>query len=163
MKIQEVSNINFSSNAVKKRFVDENTRANVEKLLWNMNNQTIYKENSEKTTFLSNILASVSLDKKHKFIDNRMLIAPTDAVPKGAYDCTVRLGNNILNINSTTGEIVSAEKGFFKTWNNLIQETGYFIKILLENFNDPKVVTKNRFSIKGYTKKGFEILKKYIR
>ena len=164
MELSGIQNISFTSKAPveKKHFLSSSARQNAELLLWKMNHETEYIENKAGTGFTSYILSSVSLDNKHKFVDNRMYCAPTDKPQEFKCDCSLYMGDNRIDINSTTGEIVKSNKGLFKTWRSLLNDAEDYIKEFIENFNDNRIVNKNKFGIKGYTKKGVEILNKYI-
>jgi len=164
MEINRIQSIMFKADAPvqKKHFLSSSARENAEKLLWKMNHETEYMENKAGTGFTSYILASLYLDKDHKFVDNRMLSAPTDNPQEFKCDCSLYMGKNRVDINSKTGEIIGKEKGIFKSWNSLISDAESYIKTFIENFNDKSIVRKNKFGIKGYTEKGYQILQKYL-
>lgn len=166
MEVNRIQNISFKEKEPafieKKHFLSEKARANAEKLLWQMNHETEYMENKAGTGFTSYILASLYLDKKHKFVDNRMYSAPTDNPKEYKCDCSLYMGKNRIDINSKTGEIVGKEKSMFKSWRSLLDDAESYIKTFIENFNDKSIVRKNKFGIQGYTEKGYQILQKYI-
>ena len=143
-----------------KRFISKEAAQNAKELLRKMNSETIYEENAAHTTWTSNILASLSIGKKIKFIDSRMYARPTENPEKHPFDCTLKIGGTTLNIDSDTGLIVKYKKGIFKTWFTIYKQANNYIKMFLENFDNKEVVTKNSFGIAGFTPKGLEIMQK---
>lgn len=161
MKIDKLSNTSFygKEEVVKKRFLTPYAQKDVQKLMRKMNYNTIYTENEAHTEWTSEILARISVDKKYNFIDHRMYIAPIEKPQEFDCDCTLEMGKTKLNINSTTGEIVSFKKSFFRTWRSVYKQAESCLKGMLSNFDNPEVVKKHSFGISDFTKKGFEILK----
>lgn len=165
MKIQPVTNINFReySGEDRKRFVTPKTRSGAQNLLRLMNQGTVYKENAEGTSWESQILASIGLENnKIKFIDNRMQIAPVEKAIENITDCTLIMGKSHIKFNSTTGEINGYKLGWLSTWYGVISKAEKYIKIFQQFFDNPEVVTKNTFGVKGFTPKGIEMLQKHI-
>ena len=160
MQINQISYINFES--AKKRFVSQEMRANTQKLLDMMNKKTEYSENKQGTAFTSNILASLSMGKKVRFIDNRVFIVPTNNKIKDVPDCTLKIGKKFINFNSESGEIFKYETGTFTSLRGLLSKAEKYIEELLNNFDRSDVVAHNRFGIKGFTQKGFDNLSKYM-
>jgi len=167
MQVQTISNTNFKAKTTKtefkphQHFVTNDTKQGIQKLLWQMNHQTVYQENKAGTSFVSTILASINMGNKYKLADNRFLTAPTDSPAEFNCDCSLKMGSNHINVNSTTGEVISYDISFFKSWSSLLKEAENCIKTFIENFNNNEIVKKNSFSIGGFTQKGFEILRKY--
>ncbi len=160
MQVNNVSSINFES--AKKRFISQEMQANSQKLLEMMNNGTKYTENNHGTSFTSYILASLSMGKKVRFIDNRFYLFPTEGKIKDIPDCTLKIGKKFINFNSESGEIFKYETGTFTSLRSLLSKAEKYIDDLVTNFDKPEVVSKNRFGIKGFTKKGFENFSKYM-
>ena len=156
MYISQVSNINFESD--KKLYISKLTQENTKKLLKKMNNNTIYIENPQGTNFTSNILAGVSLGNKVHFSDNRFFIGPTEEQITNKADSTLYIGKKFLSFNSVSGEIFKYKKGFFSTLKSFLGDAEDYIDILTKNFDNPHIVTKKSFGIKGFTKKGLKIL-----
>ena len=156
MQINQVSNINFESTG--KKFVSQKTQANAQKLLKMMNSETKYSENPQGTSFTSDILASVSLGKKVRFVDNRFLVAPTDKKIPNGPDTSLYIGKKFIIFNSISGEILRYKKGFFSTYRGFLSDVDKTISALAEYFNNSDVVRKNSFKIKGFTQKGMDIL-----
>lgn len=165
MKIQRITNINFReySEEERKRFVTKETRSGAQNLLRMMNQETVYKENAERTSWESNILASIGLENnKIKFIDNRMYVAPVKKAIENVTDCTLIMGKSHIKFNSTTGEIDGYKLGWLSTWHGTISKAEKYIKAFQQFFDNPEIVTKNTFGVKGFTPKGIDIIQKRI-
>jgi hypothetical protein len=165
MKIQHVTNINFREypEEGRKRFVTSEIKNGAQNLLKMMNHGTVYKENKERTSWESEILASIGLeDNKIKFVDNRMYVAPVEKAIEDVTDCTLIIGKNRIQFNSTTGEVDSYKLSWLSTWRSVISKAETYIKTFQQFFDNPEIVTKNTFGIKGYTPKGLEIIQKRI-
>ena len=160
MQINQVSNINFESTG--KKFVSQKTQANAQKLLKMMNSETKYTENSQGTTYTSDIMASISLGDNVRFVDNRFLVAPTNKIPNGP-DTSLYIGKKFITFNSISGEILRYKKGFFSTYRGFLSDVDKTISALAEYFNNSDVVRKNSYKIKGFTQKGMDILNSYTK
>lgn len=164
MQVSSISSTSFKSNAFDEPsfFISKEAKQNAQSLLKLMNQKTKYQENDAGTGWMSNILASVSLDKNHKFTDSRFYIAPTDRVSNNISDCMVSFGDYYACINSSTGEVVSYKKGWLTTKRGFANRIASFINYLLKNFDNDDIVQKNIFGIKGFTKKGLDIIQKRL-
>ena len=160
MQVNTVSNISFES--IKKRFVSQKMQADAQKLLEMMNKSTKYTEDEHGVSFTSYILASLSMGKNVRFVDNRIYLAPTNNNVKNTPDCTLKIGKKFINFNSETGEIFKYEAGTFTSFRGLLSKAEKYLEKLLDNFDKTEVVSQNRFGIKGFTQKGFDNLSKYI-
>ena len=156
MKINKIESCNFKAydNYERKRVLPISIQEKTKKLLYEMNHQTTFSLNADKTETLSNVLSSLNITDKYRFVDNRFYIMPLEEPQKHYCDCTLQIGKTLLNINSSTGEIVSYKKGFFKTWKSILSEAENLMKIFLQNINNPEVVKKDFIPILNYTKKG---------
>lgn len=162
MKIDSVSlsSYNITSQAARKRYLTSTTQFAIFDLLKKMNNETVYKENSAKTNFTSKILASISIGDKIKFTDDRYYLSQViEDKADYPYDCTLKMGKTVLNINSKTGEIVRNKKGPFTFWCSVYSAAEECINKLLNNYENPDVVKKSTLGICGLTQKGLKILR----
>ena len=154
MQVNNVSKTNFQGQVNKKYILIPAAQQNIKKLLWEMNHSTVYRENAAKTSWISKILAAVSIGDNIKFSDLRNYKRPIDNPQEFKYDCSLSIGSTLLYINSSSGEIVHAKKSFFKPWKKVLKDTKHCLQTFIDNFNNPNIVTKNSFEIGGYTPKG---------
>ncbi len=155
MNINNIQQHNFYG---KNMLMPESAKNNLQKLLYRMNHDTKYNENSAGTTFTSNILSSVNIQyDKAVFSDCRYLYRPTDKIIRcKSPDCAIQMGKNIVHMNSSTGEVFPINKSLFKSWKKVLNDAYNYIKIAIENYDNIDIIAKNSFSIRGFTKKGLE-------
>lgn len=163
MKVQQIQpNLNFE--AKQKRFIDPDSHYYLEKLLRTMDDETVYKSNEY--SFESSRVNRLTLcDKKHscdkaELIDTRRFL---DKVPeKNTLDkeTLITIGETQLVIKNSNGEIIDYYKPFLKSWKKVIKQAGETIKAFLNLYHTPEMVMKHEFSVKSFTKKGFEVLEK---
>ena len=164
MKVNKCDTLYFQGKTVpeevKKKFINKTMRSDARELLAKMNQGTKYYVNEAGTGFTSDILASVNLGSKIKFTDERYLLHEIKDPKKAPGFCSLQIGKNFLQMDSETGEILKYKKGIFKPWKTFLSQAGGYIKDLLINFDNKEIVQKNFFGISGFTKKGFEQMKK---
>ena len=158
MKVDTVQSPSFRNN---KFIMSQESKKNLQKLLYKMNHETKYSQNANGTSFISNIMSGLNiLFDEAIFTDARYLCAPTEReIQSPTPDCRMEFGRNIVHINSYTGEIFPIRKSFFKTGKKVAKDTCNYIKFALENYDNSNLISKVSFSIKGFTKKGIELLK----
>ena len=159
MNVNAISGINFrAEQSPKKKFLTPNIQKGIQKLLREMNMNTVYKENPAHTGWESNILSSLKMGEDKVFTDYRFYIKPVVNPGNFTHDCSLEMGNTKLDINSTTGEILRHKKSWFSTWSSVYKQAEDCIKMFVENFDNPKIVKQRRLGLAGYTQKGFKIL-----
>ena len=148
MQIGSISNINFES----KYFLSDDAKEGANALLIMMKKSTVHRKNSARSGWSTEILSSLNMDKNIKFTNARLFTRLTGnpELDKTIPDCSLKIGKNQLNINITTGEVVSHKTGFFTSMNNLIAKAESCIKKFLDNFNNPDIVKKNTFETGGH-------------
>ena len=72
------------------------------------------------------------------------------------------MGKFKLVIDNKSGEIVSNNKPFYKTWSSLMKKLGEALSMFNVHYNDVNVVKKSRMGIEGFTQKVFEKLQQYL-
>ena len=161
MKVNRCESPNFygiDSPEIKKRIITPEMQKFSKILLEKMNNGTKYVENEDKTSFTSNILASLNIGEKIKFSDDRLLLYKTTKPKEYPNLCTLKMGKNKISMNSDSGEILRYDKSIFKTWSSLFKQAERYLKEFVESFDEPSIVKKNFFGISELTKKGYKIL-----
>ena len=159
MKIQKIQSIDFQGKRKAGIVISENMRSDIQKLMYNMNHDTKYKQSENGNCFRSYIVGAVKIDKKAMFMDNRFLCAPTEAKRISEYpDCSIEFGRSIIDMNSQTGEVYTRKKPFWKSLKRVLKQGHEHIKRAIENYNNSEVVEKRGIGIAGVTEKGAEIL-----
>ena len=161
VKINSVSSISFEARNTlpRKIYVSSSSQGDIQNLLQKMKLCSKYSENAARTKWQSEELASVEIAGNVKFIDNSLFLQSSQKC--GKYpDCSVEMGNDRLDIDSTTGEVIGYRKGFFTGLRNFIIRAENGISAILSNFDNPEKVKKNTIPLCGYTKKGLEIFQK---
>ena len=161
MEVNKINALNFKAYKGRngKYYLSEEVKNNAQKLLHVMNSETCYRVNKENTYWYSDIVVGLDYENK-RFIDKRFLIQPTEDTKEYKKDCGVRIGRNIVEFNSKTGEVVSYRKGVFTSIERVLDKTEDFINKLAKNINKDGSVQRKVFGIFGYTLKGAEILSK---
>ena len=73
----------------------EPLKRDIQKLMYKINHDTVYAENETGTSFVSNIMASINIGAKAKFMDMRFWKKPKDKVAETKNpDCMIELGSN---------------------------------------------------------------------
>ena len=160
MEIKSVSNTNFTFKSGKsKKFLTPDMQKNVQQLLRSMNQSTEYKINSENTVWVSNVVSSLNIDNKCKFIDYRNYKKPVLEERDLGHDCTLKIGSSKLDINSVSGEIIRYKRCWYKTWPAVFKQAEDCLRTLVNNFSNQDIVKRGILPLSGYTAKGLQILK----
>lgn len=148
MQINSVSNLNFESKVYR---ISPQAQENAGILLKLMKTATVHKKNAFNSGWQSEILSSLSMADGINFSNARLFIhLPGNSVEnKKIPDFTLKMGNNTLNVNNETGEVITHKVGVFTSLSRVIKKAEKCISDLLDNFNDSDVVKKNTFSLDG--------------
>ena len=163
MKVQPIrQNLNFE--AKQKRFIDTDSQYYLEKLLRKMDEETVYKSNeysfeSSRVTRLTMCDTKNACDKA-ELVDTRKFIGKVPEKNTLDKETLLTIGKTQLVIKNSNGEIIDYHKPFFKPWKKVIKQARETIQAFLNLYHTPEMVMKHEFSVKGFTKKGFEVLEK---
>ena len=163
MKVQQIqSNLNFE--AKQKRFIDTDAQYQLETLLRTMDEEAVYKANdyhfeSSRVTRLTLCDTKNSADKA-ELVDGRRFLGKIPEKNQLDGNTCLTIGKTELVINNRNGEIIDYYKPFFKPWNKVVKQAGETIRYFLNLYHTPEKVMKHKFSVEGFTKKGFEALEK---
>lgn len=162
MKVQQVcSNVNF--NADKRRFIELQSQRELGMLLRKMDEETVYKANEysfESTRTKRLDLFDNNKNQRAELIDTRMNLKKYPKNKEFEKETLLTIGKTELVINNGTGQIVDYYKPFWISWTKVMDKVKSVLTDFNKNYNNPQLVKKNKFSIKGYTKKGYEMLSK---
>ncbi len=164
MKIQQVhSNINFEA---KRRFIDLESQEQLIQILRKMDKETVYKENagifeSTKTTRIE--LLDHNRDKKAELVDLRGNLKKLVEGRDMFRETILTMGKTKVFINNQTGEIKAWEKPFFSSWSNILKNIHNTLIEINAIFHHTDYIKKYKFSIEGFTKKGYEVLQKTLK
>lgn len=157
------SNMNFEA---KQKFLTKNQYSKMRILLEKMNSETTYFESKNGSVFSSDILARLIMKDKEKpvfFIDKRCLLKKQPQNKQTLWgETTISFNNVELNIDNKTGEIVSNKKPFFTTWNQIMKKINKYFQIFIENYNNPELISKQKFNVAGLTQKGYNELEEVV-
>ena len=165
MKIQQVqSNINFE--AKKRRFIDLESHEQLVQILRKMDKDTVCKVNG--ATFESTKTTRVDLlgnrhEKKAELLDMRGNFRKLDEGRDVFKESLLTIGETQVTIDNKTGEIKAWKKPFFSTWKNIMKNIRDTLIEINAMFHYPDYVKKHRFSIEGFTKKGYETVQKILK
>ena len=153
MNTARVSNLTFES-TLKSYCISQAAKDNACKLLKMMDDGTTYSLNPDKSSYTVDVLASINIGKKAKFTSNHYILPNAKMYQEGKYpDFTMQIGNKRLDVNCQTGEILRYETGLFTGLKTLISVTEHYISKMIDNFNNPDVLTKNTFSFQNNIQK----------
>lgn len=165
MRIQQVqSDINFEA---KRRFIDIESQEQLTQILRKMDKETEYKENE--CIFEHSKIIRLELfnhDKYEKIAElvdarNNLKKLPEGKDIFGTTSLTI--GKVQLAIDNKSGEILAWWKPFFSTWRGIMKKIDDVLTTINVSYNNPWQVKKNKFGIKGFTKKGYETLQKMLK
>ena len=164
MKVQQLQpNMNFEA---KRRFVDIDSLKSLRQVLRKMDEDTAYKETGG--TFVSTKVTRIEYfdrnkEKQAELVDLRGNLKRLDEGRDMYQETLLKVGKTQVTIDNRTGEIKSWEKPFFSTWSGIMKK----IEFALIDFNiwyhQAERVKKHKFSIEGFTKKGYETLQKILK
>ena len=159
MKVQAINrNTNFMGE--KRRFIDKESRNQLTQILQKMDDETIYKSNEY--SFDSTRTKRLSLFEQNKqiaeLIDFRIFLNKIPQQRQSEGNTGLTIGKTELVIENKTGEIIDYYKPFYKCWKNIMKQINETLTTFNVLFNNPKAVKKNKLTVSGFTKKGFEVL-----
>ncbi|PWL78732.1 hypothetical protein DBY21_03640 [Candidatus Gastranaerophilales bacterium] len=129
-------------------------------VLTKMNADTKYE--ATEYSFRSKILTGLSIKDKAKLIDERLFLKSLRSDKQMVKKSIIKMGKFKLVIDNKSGEIVSNNKPFYKTWSSLMKKLGEALSMFNVHYNDVNVVKKSRMGIEGFTQKVFEKLQQYL-
>lgn len=148
MQMQSIqSNINFEA---KQRFLTQTQKKNINVIIEKMSKETKYETNG--IFFKSTRVHRLIIPEKAEFICAR--IRGNDTRDCDKVHLTV--DKTQLVIDASTGNIEDFCKPFFTRWSKVMRSVDKYLGVFMENFNNSKVVQKNRFSVCGMTTEAFE-------
>ena len=152
MKIDSVSSISYKSHA-EKSFITKRTQENAGKSLELMSRDTVCRENQAGNSMIVNVLASLKLAKDVKFSDERIYLSSRsikDGIPQ---IFSMLIGSAEIHANAFTGEIINVDKPFFKSLSGILMKMENYTNLLVQKYNDNKIVERVFFPIKLPLKK----------
>ena len=164
MKIQQVQpNLNFEA---KRRYIDLEAQEQLMQILRKMDKDTFCKDSgatfeSTKTTRIE--LLDHNFDKKAELVDMRGNLKKLDEGRDMFKESLLSMGKIQVTIDNRTGEVKSWEKPFFSTWSGIMKNIRNTLIEINAMYHHPDYVKKHRFSIEGFTKKGYETLQKMLK
>ena len=164
MKVQQVQpNLNFEA---KRRYIDIDSLKNLRHILRKMDEDTTYKEQGG--TFESTKTTRIEYfdrykEKQAELIDSRGNLKRLDEGRDMYQETILKVGKTQVAIDNRTGEIKSWEKPFFSTWSGVLKKIRYALIDFDVMYHQAARVKKHRFSIEGFTKKGYETLQKMLK
>ena len=159
MKVQQIQpNINFESN--KRRYIGSESYQQLEQILHQMDNETVYKSNeysfqSTKTTRLS---LMDNKTKKAELIDTRNKLDKIPTEKQMQENTLLTIGKTELVIDNKSGEIIDYYKPFFTCWKKVLKKIQTTLGAINSSYNNSNIVQKHKLTVEGFTKKGFEVL-----
>ena len=151
MRINNASNLTFESVSKTGR-ISEKARVDADRLLKMMDDSAKYSINPDKTSYTMEMYTSLNLGKKIKFINNRYFYPAgcKERMKENFPDFTIEIGNNRLDVNRETGNVIKYRTGIFTGLKRLISKAENAILDMACNFNNPDVVKKNTLGIRNY-------------
>ena len=152
MKVQQVqSNQNFEA---KQRFLNEAQKKNINILIEKMGKEAKYE--TDGMFFKHTRTNRLTIPKKAEFVCARIL-KDTDC---DKVHFTV--DKTELVIDTPTGKIENFYKPFFTRWSKVMENVDKYLNIFMENFNNPRIVQKDSYTISDMTPEAFEIFQREI-
>ena len=152
MNVQQIqTNTKFEA---KQRFLNETQKKSVNLLIEKMGKETKYE--SDGMFFNHTRTNKLSIPEKAEFVCARFL---------KDTDCDkvhLTLDKTELVIDAPTGKIENFYKPFFTRWSKVMENIDKYLKVFVENFNNPKTVQKETFTISGMTPVAFEIYQREL-
>ena len=164
MRVQQVQpNLNFEA---KRRYIDIDSLKNLRHILREMDKDTVYQEHDG--TFESTKTTRIEYfdrykEKQAELIDLRGNLKKLDEGRDMYQETVLKVGKTQVSIDNRTGEIKSWEKPFFSTWSGIMKKISFALIDFDVFYNNASRVKKHRFSIEGFTKKGYETLQKILK
>ena len=165
MRVQQVQpNINFE--AKKRRFIDSEAHEQLIQILRKMDKDTFCKDDgaifeSIKTTRIE--LYDHNHNKQAELVDMRGNLRKLEEGKDMFRESILTIGETKVSIDNRTGEIKTWEKPFFSTWSSIMKKINSTLIELNAVFHYPEHVKKYRFSLEGFTKKGYETLQNMLK
>ena len=161
MKIQSTqqNQINFNS---KVRFIPKNMHSDLKILLTKMNEDLTFTKIDD-CNFDANVVKRISIPNKISFEDERNLTKKVDDQEQLQSFSKLNVGNNRLEIDNETGEIIDYKTPYYKPWFLTIREAAKGIKSLIDSYNNPNLVQKNRLNLHQLTAKGKEEINNFVK
>lgn len=140
----------------RKRVLTPQMHDNLKSILTKMNSEAKYE--ATEFTFRSNFLIGLNIKDKAELIDDRLFIKASRSEDQMVKQSIIKLGKIEFVIDNKSGEIVSNNKPFYKTWSSLMKKLGDTLSMFNLRYNDSNVVKKSEIGIEGFTHKGIEKL-----
>ena len=166
MKVQQIQPYTtFGANKTTRR-LDYESYQQLEQILTKMDKETLYKQ--DEYSFESTRTKRLSLyDHKNReiaeLIDSRQILVPIENRNQMFDNTYLTIGKVQLVIENKTGKIIDHYKPFWKTWNSVLKNIKDTLIEINAMYHHPDYVKKHRFSIEGFTKKGYETLQKMLK
>ena len=153
MQVNKIQSQNFQAHSTK-RFLAKEAQENLRALLSRMNSETKY--NADRLTFSSDMLLGLKVGEDFFLHDKRGLVAPLNGrnYKSKQDDCMIEMGKAILDVNSTTGEIVKYKKPFYKRFKTILEKLNKSLEFTRQSYDNPEIVDKRRLKIAGFTEEG---------
>lgn len=163
MKVQSIQpNINFESK--KTRYIDIESHEQLVQILRKMDSETVYKSNdfsfSSTWTTRLELFNHVKNEKRAELIDTRKSMKKYPEGKDLFKETCLTIGKTQLVIDNKTGKIIDWYKPLLISWKNILNKINITLIAINASYHNPKIVKKHKFSIEGFTQKGFDVLNK---
>ena len=154
MKVSQIQS--KQSFQAKQRFLNSAQKRSVSQLVEKMSKDTSFK--SDGMFFEITALNRLKIKDNAEFVGARITQNKNKLYDKIHFT----VDKTQLVIDTESGKIEDYHKPFFTTWAKVMKNVDKYLGILIENFNNPKIIQKENFKISGMTPEALKVFQREV-